>query len=402
MPVVDAEPVIVTTGRIATNSVGQHVDARPVFLVDESGNVVSDSLGPAENYTPANRYKYRLALAKTAAGASRTRVGFIGDSTTAGLGAGTSGVGNINGSRAKSVPTMVKKLLGHCITSRASSTFGTNNMTSSIATLQLYDPRLSIAGSSWSTNNGIGPAGALYSASGTDAITFTPGEAFDTVVIWYVRGTGNATVSVTDQDGTLGSVNANGATAVLSASVSRVTPSTKAINIQRTGGNDFYLIGIEVYDSTTPSVDILNLGASGTLSSNWSSGASPWSAPQFLPSLACDLWVLNLGINDNGSNVDTATYKANMQTIITYLKNTGDVLLIGSHPRDSQPNPSLTGPYKIARRELAVTNGAPLIELDQRFVTYAASSAMYDDAIHLKAWGYADIAAAIVDAIRPR
>lgn len=360
----------------------------------------------ASNANPAVLPIWRKALGNVLAGTGYATVACIGDSTTMGAGAGSSGTSNTTGARANSYPALLKKLLnGMGIPAIDENTWGDNTTPGGgTAGITSYDPRVTFTGTSWS-RTATALAGALFTnaaTSNTDALIFTPTTPCDTFVIWYVQNSGFPTFTVTDGGTTLATINAAGSAAFPGQIVTRASATTNPISIQKSSGTGtFYIGGIDAYNSATKSVRLFNWGTYGSWTTNWTGAGSPWSTLNAIQLVKPSLSIIQLGINDIRNNVSAATYQANMQSLINACKANGDVILLRFHPDNAPANASLLPGYSAAQSALSVSNNIPLIDLTARFGSYSAMSSVYWDSVHLLPAGNADVASAVLGVLRP-
>jgi len=262
-------------------------------------------------------------------------------------------------------------------------------------------------GANWA-NSGSGTAlgGVLFhfTTGAANNMTFTPAAAFDTIVIYYVRNAGHGTFT-TNVDGgsSLGTTNAAGAAAVLTTTFS-VTKGTHTINIVPANDAQFFIVGIVPQDSTASAVDLYQAGIYGATSTTFNSTTNAWSPLSLLPTIAPDLTIVDLTINDSNAGTALATYSTNIQALITSAKLSGDVVLMVGPPSNTAAATNGTlDTYIGTLQNLSITNGAPLVNFKQRWVSYAAMNAImpYFDSLHPAAPGYQDMAEALTNAIAP-
>src|SRR5258708_1461467 len=330
----------------------------------------------------------------------------LGDSTTSGAGAGTSGAINLVGARINSYPAVLAKILAGYVAINDNAILADQNVVAQGVTYPQYDPRVTL-GANWA-NSASGPAlgGVLFhfTTGAVNNMTFTPPAAFDTFVLYYVRNVGHGTFTVNvDGGSSLGTVNAAGSAAVLTQTFS-VTKGTHTINIVPTNDAQFFIVMIVPQDSTTSAIDLYQAGMYGATSTTVNSTTTAWSPLSLLPTIAPDLTVIDLTINDSNNATGLATYSTNMQAIITSAKLSGDVVLIVGPPSNTAAATNGTlDTYIGVLQNLSVSNGAPITNIKQRWVSYAAMNAImpYFDSLHPAAPGYQDMAEALTNAIAP-
>lgn len=321
---------------------------------------------------------WSAAVRRAQAGQGRAKVLCLGDSTTAGFGAVV---------RADSWPRRLATLLG-ARGGRETNLFSDHNLAAS------YDPRM-VRGAGWSKNASKTLGGFMWLNSTTsNAMTFTPQTAFDTVDVFTYGG---GAVTITIGSGAPVSFGSGGgalAKQIVTVGQAGLTRGLHTVAITRNGSA--VLSGLNCYDAAT-GIDVMNAGVSGWKASDFSGSA--FSADAAFALIAPDLTVINLGINDFNQATPTAeaAFKASMQTLIGKAKLTGDVKLVVFN--------DTAGTYSANRaafaqfvRDLATANGlgAPL-DLIDILGSYAAANAAGDmvDTLHPSAQGHGKIATAI-------
>lgn len=349
------------------------------------------------NLDPSLLPKWRPKLAGVLAKTGRAKILCVGDSTTAGLGAGSGGTTNSTGARQNSYPDFLGARLNALgIPTTLGSFGGYGNDTGNAA----YDARVSY-GAGWSSSGSTIGGGLIANSSTTNPISFTPAETFDTIDLYFLSFTNNGTFTVNVDGGAAAATINSGASNVgYTKQTVTVARGTHTINIARNGtGGIVYLLLVDTYDSTKPAVSIINVGKSGSTSNSWVDTSLAWSTLTMIGNLAPDLTILDLGINDAIQSVALATYTANMQTVIAKAKLTGDVIA-------KLPNPNnlpAVVPYVTALRGLAAQLKLPTIDNAYRDgnsgASGAAPAAFFFDALHRTALGYADTARSVEKAI---
>jgi lysophospholipase L1-like esterase len=349
------------------------------------------------NVNSANMSKWRAAVAKVRAGTARGRILFVGDSTTMGAGAGTSGTANLNGAYPKSWPADLAKLMNSAIpTSYNSLWSGLSSASASGITYPNLDTRVTF-GANWS----LGAVSLFsYTTGAANNLAFTPPGQIDTVIVYMVQngGTGTATFNV-DGGASLGTITSAGVTSIVSYTAT-VTKGAHTINIVPNNNGSFFIQGIIAYDSTTPGVDFVQAGQYGATAANWNNNGSPWNPGAYFASAQPNLSIICLTINDSNLGIaNLPTYITNMQTVITLaLAQGGDVLLmVGPPSNTTQATDGTLDAYISALRSLAVSNNLPMLDLKARWVSYAVTNPLmpYFDNLHPGAVGYQDEALAV-------
>lgn len=336
---------------------------------------------------------WRLGIAGNRSNTARSRIVCIGDSTTAGYGAGSGG--GMTGARPKAFPAyLAAALSGFGIGAHINTLFGTAALASAAA-YALYDTRVSI-GAGW-TLAGLGSAGGdmWLNTTTTNSYAWTPPDSVDTFVIHYPQGSGLGTFTIDIDGGSATTINANGADVLLTQAIT-AAPGAHTLNVKRVSGSCYWW-GIEAYTAATKNIGLVNLGCNGLVAANFTSDTWIGDVVGSWQSLAPSLSIITVGINDWGSGTNVAAFKVSVQTLIDTALEVGSCLLV-------IPYPSGTGLASIATQltyidalyELADTNAVPTIDLTDRFTTNADATAFDSgDGVHPGLLGYADIAQGI-------
>ena len=345
------------------------------------------------NFAPKNLERWSYALANARSGRARAKVLCIGDSTTAG-GNGTTYAGG----RANSYPTAMASALNAVgVKAEANSFFGDAHVVG--CTFPQYDPRVTM-GTGWgfyTASNGLG--GHMFlNGTTTNALQFTPGASADTFDIYHLHNSSFSIlvdgVSVATVTGTVG----NDSPMKTTVSVASGLHTISIVPTSTT--NPTYVIGINGYLSTDCPVSILSAGMGGSKASDWSDTANAWSPVYGMQTVAPDLALINLGINDANAGVSISAFNAAMQGIINAVGC--DVVLVVPVPISTQFASAATQKsFRDAIYSLADSNNAPLIDLVKGIASGAASAAgFWYDGEHPTAAGYGAIGNAIADVVR--
>lgn len=391
---------------------GEYVSDQGVLIPTTDAAALRLASGSAGNLGKPNvfnangafRRKHQIKLAKAYAGGGRYKIACIGDSQTVGAGAGTD-ADFLTGAKVKSYPAFLAKLLRNAgFVVSEDSIMGDNRLfTAGTAAVTLYDPKTTFAGSGWSRVDPapLGGGRIFVNSTTSDILAFTPAVAGQNVDVYYCTVGGGGTFRITDNGvGAMGAdVATSGGAGFLKVSRTR-TLSANAIQIARQSGGSCYIAAIDQYANDTQ-ISIYNCGSYGTGSADWGFAAQPYSALNAQSVLAADLIVFQLGANDVRDAISPATYKSNLQTCITRWKANGsDIVLVVPFPSDATD--AAWTPFIQALYELAVTNSLPLVNLYDRFVSRTVSLSEYQSTVHLLAEGYADVAMAVWELLRPQ
>ncbi|GMB82773.1 hypothetical protein NN6n1_35560 [Shinella zoogloeoides] len=377
----------------------------------------ASGLKPDPSVVPSARFDvpglpiWSAAVRAQRAGRRNARILCLGDSTTAGLGAYSTGMSA--NEKAGSYPTALCGLM----TSRGSfaswsSLVGSQNAPN----IAQYDTRCTF-GAGWGldyivSNQTMG-AFMFRSATANGKFNFAPLNQCDTFEFYSARRltSGNAALitSINDIDKTSVSVVGDSTdpgyfvkttvSAALGANVFNVRSSV-------TDNTQLHFAGIVGYNSAVKEVTVLNGGWSNAKVGDFNNGQTLATSP--LRSIALynpDLAIINLGINDWGiaSPTPNVTWQSNMQAIIdTCIASGADVMLVVPNAIGGLYGPSFDARAGLVE-EMAIRNGVRLLDIRNVLGSYTAANAAGDmrDVIHPNATGYSKIATAIADVIMP-
>lgn len=201
-----------------------------------------------------------------------------------------------------------------------------------------YEPRIEFA-ADWviqtnTANDSLG-GGLFYCANGaTGALRFKPEGFIDTVEVYHSQGVGRGEFTVSDGATVVGTIDQYSATtpALVKTTFTMPRGSGKILNFNRTTTRALAcdIMAIVAYDSTVPSIDIVNGGRAGSTTARTIVNTNFWNSMGMINKMAPDLTFIALGANDMGSqnNVPVATFVTNMGTIINQARLTGDVVIV--------------------------------------------------------------------------
>jgi lysophospholipase L1-like esterase len=344
------------------------------------------------NFTGSN-------LSNWAAAKAATRNAILipwGDSTVAGFGSvagGSTGCVN-NGWPAQLAALLSGASYSSCIASH-NSTVGT------------IDSRVNWG--SWTQDSNATFGGHCVTTAGTTTFSFTPTNQIDTIVLLNLQNTGLGTLTVNvDGGATLATVVTSGTGSMKKTTISCAL-GNHTINIQRTSGGSTYIHGIVAYNSAVKEISVLNGGWISGTSTNISQTGTFLTPLDVYKDYTPDLTIIEGGvINDmRGASpaVPLTTSQANLQTMITAAKVSGDAILLTPaplNPGQAGVAPTLTvqASWVAMMKALAYSNNIPMIDPWTLFGgTYQAAD-MFDD-LHPNGTGYGLIAGYVSSALAP-
>lgn len=349
-----------------------------------------DGVRNTYNFKSSQFLKVRGAIGKAIGGTGLASIAALGTSIAAGQGAAAGST---------SYPVRLRQLFSAAGVPIA----GTGNVLCHHGDTTA-DARWAFAGGWVKFNPGPTSRTVLYSAtSNGSTATFTSDLPGTVVELRY----SNASVAfeVAIDGGAPVTVTPSGGTSLGTYTVSGLADTTHTVVVTRTTGA-LYLVGANVRKTT--GLQIHNVGLGGARVSDLSL-AQPYDARSLVRDvLVPDLAIVNVMTNEAYTEVSAATFKINLDAMLTSLNNASiPMLLVAEIPAGGTTTPSgnamnLTA-YRTALYELAITFDLPVIDLFERWGgTYSAANGagMMADAFHPNAAGYGDYASAILSVIR--
>lgn len=343
------------------------------------------------------------ALTAAKSGTARARIMHLGDSTT--MGAGSNGAIYAN-ARVKSYPSQLAALYAaDGIQASVASLIG-DNATNSLDALVSYDPRLVFAGISLFAEpayNTLGGANLFNTNAAAGAIRVDFAEAFDSVDIYHffpgAGPDGRITVSFDGGATSSGPFVSGSSDGPGLGKITVPAPSlaVRSVLIGFPAGQTYILAVLA--RSSAPGIDILNAGRSGALSSNLIVSTDPFSSLPMAKTVGADLFVVQIGTNDANTGAAPADYQARLQTLVSGLKASGDVLLVSPYPSKVAQIPlDRQQQFAAAVSAVGAASGVATLNLLENFGGPPPDAEMFD-VLHPNAAGYAREAALIRDVI---
>lgn len=258
------------------------------------------------------------------------------------------------------------------------------------------DTRITTTGTGWT---GYGQT-IDYSQNVGETRTFTS-DVPGTIVDVYYNDTNSGSFTVTIDGGTAQTVNLGATSTNKVATFTGLANTTHTVTVTNTGSGYTVLVnGFSTRSATGLFVD--NYGVGGSVTGDWAgtpAGGVGLGPIALSTATTPDLIVLNLMANDVLQAVPVATFKTNMQAVITRAIGSGiAVLLVAGVPNGGGTDTL----HRIALYELADANNLPLLDLGDRWgspATAIAQGVLGTGNVHPTAAGYADMGAAYANAI---
>jgi lysophospholipase L1-like esterase len=244
-------------------------------------------------------------------------------------------------------------------------------------------------GAGWGLFTGCPGWAALADTAGTNALD-TAFVDVDRFLIYRLRSGSSGTFSWALGGGAATTIGGTGTNAFDGIAVDAGSLGDHTLRLRRVAGN-VWIDGVIASKSTATRVHVINWGASGTVAFNHAVTTSPWSPAAALATIAPDLTIINLTINDGQAatavgplGVSTA-YLTSLQTIVTQAKISGDVLLMTGAP-------SAIGAVALGRqlmyieayRYISKRNECPMISTMYEWGSYdqANANGLMGDTLH--------------------
>lgn len=352
-------------------------------------NLPSIHRRPLEAWLP----KWGAARANVLAGVSNAKLLMVGDSTFAGTCAQPS---NVNVAPFTFPAQLALQLTANGLNASWQSRWSDNNFTASGPGLAITDSRVTMG--AWIGGGNTTLGGALLQATATGSpFTFTPTTSVDSFDVYYPANSGQGTITLSINGGSGTAVSENG-TFAMNKVTKTGTLGAGTLTIQQSVASVF-MTGIIAYNSAVKEVSVINAGSGSAVAGTFTTNTFPFSALNVIGFLAPDLTIIDLTINDAAPPTALSTYQANLQTIITEAKISGDVILLGGVPSVST--------YATIANQTAINNMAAalaaknsinyisMIDLWGSSAAIITASYGCGDGIHLNQAGYAAEAALI-------
>jgi lysophospholipase L1-like esterase len=347
----------------------------------------TERTGTAGTYDPVRQWyrpsaagtrRWRWRRAAAVAGTGAARYAKIGDSISAGQGLAPA---------TQSPPVVMGRMLAaHGLPPRGASVILNPRTRFPDARLAFTGPWAEFGSPALTTLASAGAAGASVSFS---TVVEQAGEHQVRVIFLD----GSAPFQVAVDDGPAATITPAGSAALATATLPLPGLTAGPHTVRITAGGELHLgsVGIEA----TTGIALCDFGISMATTADWVADGAPFSALRHVQAWAPDLAIIALMTNDaHNLAVPPPRYAANLEAMVTALAGTCDVVLEAQIPGD--PAFVDLAPYREALYRVADATGVPVLDLFDRWGSYAAADAagLMDDGFHPNAAGAADIAAA--------
>lgn len=270
----------------------------------------------------------------------------------------------------------------------ANGFFGENNVTAQGSTLPAYNTIVAAFLAGWAVSTFKTAGGfAVENSTNTNALTVAPVGKVTTAEAYFAQDAGLASITAT-WAGSLGSqtVSAAGTAGILKVLCDAGTSNPdQRFFIARNSGGACRLLGVDFWDSQTPSVRLFNLGwCSGDLPEA-SGNATAYDALPTTLAIAADLAFVRFGINPWHVGTSVATFKAQLITYVTALLVTTDIILETPFPsKITDTTRALQASYISAIYEVAAQFGLMVNDIWQKIGSWERANSLgyYSDPLH--------------------
>lgn len=231
------------------------------------------------------------------------------------------------------------------------------------------------------------------SVSGAVA-TFTPAAgdpAGTSVDVWFLTGSGAVTISI-DGGAAVAFTPPAGAAGPTVRTFTGLANTTHTVTVTTTTTTATYFCGVRTYGNN--GVEVTNAGLAGSQTSNWLNAAS-YNPRNLVPGVITpDIVFLCLLQNDAAAAVSLATYRANINTLITQYQGLGATVVVALPPACSTGTVATATwkGYADALYDAAAAYNCPVLDVNDRVGAYAAGNpnGIYNiDGVHLTPAGNA-------------
>jgi len=331
---------------------------------------------------------FRNMLSGVLAGTSRTFV-MEGDSTTAGVGAGTSGIiGAYANTYASKLAT---ELVAAGYNANNDAIFGSQFVSGTATPYSQYNPKLQLTGA-WVVNTALVPGYQPWTvgAAGAKFTGAWGSRIYNAVDVYYIQFASNGTVNASvDGGATIQNIDMSGTSGpVRKVTVPVPRGAHASFDLTTTSTSPVYIIGIVPRDTTVGEINIIQWGFSGALTASQATTTNQYSPSNaaMLALVAADMVIFQSTINDarTANNTPDATYKANLNTITAAWITSGARIMLMSGIPSSLADTTLAKRNSIKQQVADVASEKSLvyIDFDARCVSY--------DALTAKGWTAGD------------
>lgn len=372
---------------------------------------VQQGLGGVNTYNlnPMSLLRWRLGMANVLSGAAFAKLMIIGSSSAMGYGSGSGGPAN--NAYQNSWPQRLAAALNIYVPTQTLSIFGDQFQPLGATAYGTYDPRVTL-GANWAADTsgpyGPGGYGFKFTTGSANNFSFTPSGQINQIVVFFDNTqTGTFTVNV-DGGGALTASGITGSGAYVFQGYGPPTLGSHTVNIVPANNGNIKIWGILCRNTSSAAVTLEQMGMFGATMQTVTTGqTSPFTIGGAIEFQNPDLVIIALMVNDFLNSTPVATFQTNLQNLITSIQGQtppASIILMTGQPVQSEVPGADQTPYIAAMETIALSNNIPMFNLHARWQTWAITNAFfpYFDSVHSGVSGYADVARALAEAIRPK
>lgn len=351
------------------------------------------------NVSQATLPNLTAALKSFKAGLSSPIIGYVGDSTEFGIGAGypTDAGGNYAHAHSNSSAVQTAALLNTAgiAANGQDNIWGIGNNT--MANYLLAEPNFTVSGSGWagSPYPSVAGAGFYNSTDTTSTFTFQTYQSCDTLDLFIAKVSGACSIVYSIDGGAFSApIQCGGTIALSKVTIALGASATHTVTV-KVNVNSPILQGFRFRDTTTPRILIENAGWPSAHISNiaQASGiAAAFSSGAVYNQIGFSAAFLQLGqVNDEVSDFSPQLFAVQMAAMAQGYRQSGcDPILVVSHPTGDRTSPS----FRNAIRALAVRLACPLLDIQDLYpkTTDWTGASLNWDTLHPDGAGYGVIA----------
>lgn len=352
------------------------------------------------NFTVANNGDFLAALAAFKRDASVIpKILHAGDSITAGFGAG-GGVG-WTGARAATcwLAQYVALMNAAAIPAIAQNVIGDGN--ASVEFANYLTPW--VAARSGSTLNSLGGSGLWGFTSGNPGPqTFTGATAGDGAWVMWDQYTAAGNIRFEASfDGfvtSAGQYGSPGNAGVLNQFVPNPGAPSAALSLRRVSGTAVQIQGVEIINTVTPQIRVLNCGQGSTDTVDWTNTSTVYAKGNSYWNQGAQLVVIMLGTNDRFANPDPTGMVSRLATMCANIKANGGTPWVIQPPPGGNVTNAVVQAYRAAiaaQMAVSATTCIDILNVYQTNTDWQNQGFMFDS-VHPNAAGCAYIAAFVM------
>ncbi len=354
------------------------------------------------NLKHSNTRTLRAAYADSRNGGVPCKIAVIGDSTTAGAGAGPAQT--YSGAFPNTYTSKLAAALTNVgVKARNEGMFGDQYMSGQGGvTYPQYNTQVAL-GTGWAFTNFNGNTLGGYMAIGSNGaagqLVITPAKAWDRAVITYAKlSTGASSVAVLVGGSANTTINAVASNQYVAQTITAgsLAVQSLAFGSITAGVSGFPVGSAYFYDSSDPGIVFMQFGMNGK-TMQFAAENNPtqyaWCDSRALEVHQPHCTIINMTINDSNLGTSLDTYAAKLEFAVSKAELYGDVILcVGAPSGTASATDGTLDQYVAILRDCAIAHDIPLLSIRDLFESYAVSSALYSDTLHQKHTGHHVIA----------